>query len=224
MMASLGVVELWAYVIGTVLIVLLPGPNSLFVLSTAVQRGVAAGYRAAAGVFIGDSLLMLFSALGMASLLKTHPMLFDVFKMIGAAYLGYLGLRMLVGAWRTYCSKALNSKPAVAATEPSASHKLSHPLRKALVLSLSNPKAILFFMSFFIQFVDPGYAYPGVSFLVLGIILQVISLLYLTVLIFMGARLAHWFAQRKRIATGAGAAVGTLFVGFGVKLATATLS
>jgi leucine efflux protein len=98
------------------------------------------------------------------------------------------------------------------------------PLRKAFLLSISNPKAILFFVSFFIQFVDPGYAHPGLSFLVLGLILQLISGIYLSVLIFTGARLAHWFRQRQRLANGALTGVGAMFVGFGVKLATATLS
>ena len=219
MLASLGVIDIWAYIVGTVLIVLLPGPNSLFVLTTAVQRGVAAGYRAAGGVFIGDSLLMLLTALGAASLLKAYPLLFEAFKMVGAAYLAYLGVRMLLGAWRSLSTKTLADS-----TADGAPVKVTKPLRKALVLSLSNPKAILFFMSFFIQFVDPGYAYPGLSFLVLGIILQVISFMYLSVLIFMGARLAHWFAQHKGLAASARTGVGALFVGFGVKLATATLS
>lgn len=96
--------------------------------------------------------------------------------------------------------------------------------RKALLLSLSNPKAILFFISFFIQFVDPGYAYPGLSFLVLAVILELVSALYLSFLIFTGVRLAAWFRRRQRLAAGATSGVGALFVGFGVKLATATLS
>ena len=105
-------------------------------------------------------------------------------------------------------------------TEPPA----DQPFRRALVISLLNPKAILFFVSFFIQFVDPAYANPGLSFLVLGVIVQVLSLTYLSVLIFTGARLAQWFRQRQRLAAGASSGIGALFVGFGVKLATATLS
>ena len=100
----------------------------------------------------------------------------------------------------------------------------SRPMRKAFLLSMSNPKAILFFVSFFIQFVDPGYAHPGVSFLVLGLIVQLVSCMYLSLLIFTGARLAQWFRQRQRLASGALSGVGAMFVGFGVKLATATLS
>ncbi|GFJ88859.1 hypothetical protein Prum_025010 [Phytohabitans rumicis] len=90
------------------------------------------------------------------------------------------------------------------------------------MISLLNPKAILFFISFFIQFVDPQYAYPALSFLLLGLIAQVVSVLYLTLLIFMGTYLATQFRRRRRLAAGATSAVGALFVGFGIKLATAT--
>jgi leucine efflux protein len=216
MLASLGIVDLWTYVLGTLLVVLLPGPNSMFVLASAARRGVAAGYSAAAAVFVGDTLLMLAAALGVASLLKAEPMLFTGLKYLGAAYLCYIGIGMLRGAWRQW------RRPADEPVQPE--HNLARPFRRALLLSLSNPKAILFFVSFFIQFVDPAYAHPGLSFLVLGAILQIISLSYLSLLIFTGARLAHWFRRRQRLSASATSGVGALFVGFGVKLATATLT
>ena len=218
MMPTLGITDLWTYVLGTLFIVLLPGPNSLFVLATAAQRGVASGYRAASAVFLGDAILMFLSALGIASVLKAEPMLFLGLKYVGAAYLFYLGIGMLRGGWqklRQHLSEA---------AAPAKEVDVNQPFRKALLLSLSNPKAILFFISFFIQFVDPGYAYPGLSFLVLGTILEIISALYLSFLIFSGVRLAAWFRRRQRLAAGASSGVGALFVGFGVKLASATLS
>ncbi|MDF3935070.1 leucine efflux protein LeuE [Pseudomonas citronellolis] len=216
-MPTLGITDLWTYVLGTLFIVLLPGPNSLFVLATAAQRGVGAGYRAASAVFLGDAVLMLLSALGIASLLKAEPMLFLGLKYVGAAYLFYLGLGMLRGGLQKL-------RRPLTEVAPVKDVDVAQPFRKALLLSLSNPKAILFFVSFFIQFVDPGYAYPGVSFLVLGTILEVISALYLSFLIFSGVRLAAWFRRRQRLAAGASSGVGALFVGFGVKLASATLS
>ncbi|MPN17354.1 Leucine efflux protein [bioreactor metagenome] len=99
----------------------------------------------------------------------------------------------------------------------------ARPFRTALLISLMNPKAILFFVSFFIQFVDPGYAHPGLSFIILGIIVQVCSVLYLSMLIFGGAHLARAFRRRRKLAAGATGSVGGLFIGFGVKLAGATL-
>ena len=218
MMPTLGITDLWTYVLGTLFIVLLPGPNSLFVLATAAQRGVASGYRAASAVFLGDAILMFLSALGIASVLKAEPMLFLGLKYVGAAYLFYLGIGMLRGGWQKL------RHPLEAAATPAKEVDVNQPFRKALLLSLSNPKAILFFISFFIQFVDPGYAYPGLSFLVLGTILEIISALYLSFLIFSGVRLAAWFRRRQRLAAGASSGVGALFVGFGVKLASATLS
>ncbi|MTZ15609.1 leucine efflux protein LeuE [Pseudomonas sp. JL972] len=216
-MPTLGITDFWTYVLGVVFVVLLPGPNSLFVLATSAQRGVATGYRAACGVFLGDALLMLLSALGVASLLKAEPMLFLGLKYLGAAYLCYLGVGMLRGAWQRL-------RHPEAAVEHAERVDVYQPFRKALLLSLSNPKAILFFISFFIQFVDSAYAHPGLSFLVLGAVLELISALYLSFLIFTGVRLAAWFRRRQRLAAGATSGVGALFVGFGVKLATATLS
>ena len=95
-----GVNDLWTYVLGTIAIVLLPGPNSLYVVSTAARFGVRAGYRAAAGVFLGDWVLMAAAALGVASLLRAFPPLFLVIKYAGAAYLAYIGVSMAITALR----------------------------------------------------------------------------------------------------------------------------
>jgi leucine efflux protein len=96
------------------------------------------------------------------------------------------------------------------------------PFRRALVISLFNPKAILFFVAFFVQFVDPGYAYPALSFVVLGVFAQLASFLYLSALIFGGTRLAAAFRRRRRLSAGATSAAGALFLGFAVKLSLAS--
>ena len=212
----LGITDLQQYLLGTIAIVLLPGPNSMFVLSVAARRGVRAGYAGAAGVFAGDALLMLLTALGAASVLKAVPELFLVIKMVGAAYLTWVGLGLIRGAWLRWQDRA----PAAA---PEAAADLSQPFRKALTISLLNPKAILFYVSFFIQFVDPAYDRPGLTFLALGAIAQLCSMVYLTVLILAGSRLAAAFAARRRTASAATTGVGALFLGFGAKLATASL-
>ncbi|MEV4514161.1 leucine efflux protein LeuE [Dactylosporangium sp. NPDC049525] len=211
----LGVTNPWTYVLGTAAIVLLPGPNSLYVLSVAARRGVRDGYRGAAGVWLGDALLMTLSAGGVASLLHTYPWLFVLVKYAGAGYLAYLGVRLVVDTVRRL--RAPDSAPQ---TEAPA----DRPFRRALVISLFNPKAILFFVSFFIQFVDPDYAYPAVSFLLLGIVAEVLSAIYLTVLIFAGRYLAEQFRSRRKLAAGLSTTVGGLFLAFSIKLATASLS
>ncbi|WP_189762816.1 leucine efflux protein LeuE [Streptomyces xanthochromogenes] len=210
----LGVTDLPTYLAGLVLIILLPGPNSLYVLSVAARRGVRTGYAAAAGIFTGDTVLMTLSALGAASLLQTTPLLFAVVKYAGAGYLAWMAfgmLRQAVGMWRSRHEQAQEQ----AATAPAAGER---PYRRALMLSLFNPKAILFMLSFFVQFVQPGYAYPALSFLLLGALLQLGSFLYLSTLIFSGTRLAAAFRRRKRLSAGAASAAGALFLGFAVKL------
>ena len=211
-----GITDLGTFLAAAIFIILLPGPNSLYVLSVAAQRGVRAGYTAACGVFVGDTVLMTAAAAGGASLLMASPQIFFDVKMVGAVYLGWIGLLLLrgaVGNWRGH-AKADEAPSAVDA---------SQPFRKALVISLLNPKAIAFLLSFFIQFVDPAYPHPALTFLILGSIIQILSFIYLSTLIFAGARLAAAFRARRRLSGAANAGVGALFVGFGAKLATATL-
>ncbi|WGY69590.1 leucine efflux protein LeuE [Burkholderia cepacia] len=215
---ALGITDIWTYVFGVIFIILLPGPNSMYVLSLAAQRGVKAGYRAACGVFVGDTVLMVLSAAGVASLLKANPLLFSVVKYGGAAYLLYIGTGMLRSAWQKLRA------PANAPAETAPAVDGERPFRKALIVSLLNPKAILFFISFFIQFVDPAFPHPALSFVVLGAIAQCASFLYLSTLIFAGARLAEHFRRRRKLAAGAASSVGGLFIGFSVKLALATMS
>jgi leucine efflux protein len=211
-----GITDLSTFILGTIFIVLLPGPNSLYVMSVASRWGVAAGYRGACGIFLGDLILMILSATGVASVLQATPMLFMVLKYSGAAYLCWLGVGLLRSAVRDWHARH-EPESQVQPTDD------SRPFRMALLISLMNPKAILFFVSFFIQFVSPDYAHPGLSFLILGLIVQICSALYLSALIFGGTRLAEAFRRRRRLAAGATGAVGGLFIGFGVKLAGASI-
>ncbi|SNX63564.1 RhtB (resistance to homoserine/threonine) family protein [Streptomyces sp. TLI_55] len=212
-----GVTDLPTYLAGLVLIVLLPGPNSLYVLSVAARRGVRAGYTAAAGVWCGDTVLMTLSAAGVASLLQANAVLFGIVKYAGAGYLTWLAVGMLRAAWGMW-----RSRKEATAEDASDGASYERPYRRALVISLFNPKAILFFVAFFVQFVDPGYAYPALSFVVLGAFAQAASFLYLTALIFSGTRLADAFRRRRRLSAGATSAAGALFLGFAVKLSLAS--
>ncbi|MFD3791409.1 leucine efflux protein LeuE [Streptomyces cyaneofuscatus] len=215
----LGVTDLPTYLAGLVLIVLLPGPNSLYVLSVAARRGVRTGYKAAAGVWTGDAVLMTLSALGAASLLQTTPLLFAIVKYAGAGYLTWLAIGMLraaVSLWRERHRRT--AELAEAAEAPAAGAE--HPYRRALVISLINPKAILFLISFFVQFVSESN--PVVGFVTLGVLLQLASGLYLSVLIFGGSRLAAMFRRRKTLSAGATTAAGVLFLGFAAKLSLAS--
>ncbi|MFM2276354.1 MAG: hypothetical protein RL211_2226 [Pseudomonadota bacterium] len=218
-MSFYGVTDLWTYVIGALGIILLPGPNSLFVLSVATARGVKAGYQGACGVFVGDTILLMLTALGAASLLRAYPALFMVVKYAGATYLAWVGMNLLWSAIQKWRSPVV-----VAASAVETPVHLAHPFKRALVISLLNPKAILFLLSFFVQFIDPTYETPAIPFLILSAIVMLFSALYLSALIFAGTRLAQAFSRRQRLSAGLSSGVGGLFMWFGAKLATASLN
>lgn len=218
-MSTYGVTDLSTYVMGAIGIILLPGPNSLYVLSVATGRGVRAGFEGAAGVFVGDSLLLLMVALGAAGLLHTQPALFAVVKYAGAAYLVWVGVGLLMAAWRCF-RDGPGSTDTAAPVSPS---NLQQPFRRALIISLLNPKAIVFLLSFFVQFIDPAYPNPAVPFLILAVLLMAFSGIYLSVLIVAGAQMASGFRRRQRLSAALSGAVGALFIWFGAKLATASL-
>jgi leucine efflux protein len=233
----LGITDIWTYVIGAFLITLLPGPNSLYVVSTAARRGVRGGSRAAVGVLAGDTVLITLTVVG-APVLESASVLFDVLKFVGAGYLACIGLGMFRDAWAAWRTPA---RPARAsAVRPSSAVRSEtvsgvrtavriagvtaafsgDPLLRALAVSLLNPKMIMFYVSFFVQFVDPSRGAPALSFLVLGLIIQAMSTIYLSVLIVAGGFLAARFGGRRRLVVGLTSGVGAVFLGFGLKLLT----
>jgi len=213
-----GITDLTTFIIGTILIVLLPGPNSIYVMTVASRHGIKAGYKGALGVYTGDLILIILTALGAASLLHAFPWIFILLKIVGAVYLSYLGIKLLKAAYTTW-----QTTTAPQALQHQADLSQFKPFQTALTISILNPKAILFYLSFFVQFVDPAYPYPAITFSMLAIVLQIISMSYLTVLIFSGAKLAGYFTERKKLTASCVASVGILFCGFGLKLATSTL-
>ena len=219
-MSFYGVTDIWTYALGALGIILLPGPNSLFVLSVATARGVKAGWQGAFGVFVGDTVLLTLTALGASGLLRSNPALFMVVKYAGAAYLVWVGVNLVWSAIQKWRDRS-QAQQVVAAEIPA---HLAHPFKRAMVISLLNPKAILFLLSFFVQFIDPTYDTPAVPFLILSAIVMAFSALYLSALIFAGARLAQAFSRRKRLSASLSSSVGGLFMWFGAKLATASLN
>ena len=210
MLESLGIVNIGMFTAGVVTVILLPGPNSLYVLSTALRRGVADGYKAAGAIFIGDSVIMLCAVLGVGSLLQVYPVAFVSLQYAGAAYLAWVGLNVLLGALKS--NESNNEK---------GFHADCHenPFRRSLALSLSNPKAILFFVSFFVQFVDPSKGHAGLAFCLLACIVQAVSMTYLSVLIFGGATFAPALRGNLLAKRLGNSFAGILFLGFGVWLA-----
>jgi leucine efflux protein len=212
--SSVGIVDFPTYLAGVIFTILFPGPNSLFVLTIASLKGWRAGAWASLGIFIGDAILMIGVALGAATVLNSSPSAFNFMRMLGAAYLAWMGygfvrdgIRRLRGAQNM-------------ATEGGGANYLKtlHPLIASLALSLTNPKAIFFFVSFFAQFIQPGYAHPVHAFLYLALVLQLVSMAYLAGLIFAGQFFLSFFKNHSRSAAALWLIVGALLIGFSVKL------
>lgn len=220
-MEDFGIINYLTYLFGTIMIILLPGPNSLYVLSLSAQQGMKNGWAAAAGIFVGDALLIIATVLGAASLLKTYPLLFWAIKFAGAFYLSYIGIKLIIHAYKTWKNRNFQSVIENAPVLKKISGRKA--FNKALMVSLLNPKAILFFLSFFVQFVDPGYPNPFLPFTILALTLQICSFIYLSTLIYAGSRLASAFAKRKKMSAVSNGAVGMGFIGFAIKLAIASV-
>ena len=111
MFAEYGVLNYWTYLVGAIFIVLVPGPNTLFVLKNSVSSGMKGGYLAACGVFIGDAVLMFLAWAGVATLIKTTPILFNIVRYLGAFYLLYLGSKILYATLKGKNSEAKSDEP-----------------------------------------------------------------------------------------------------------------
>lgn len=209
-----GITDISGFLIATIMIIILPGPNSLYCLSVSASQGKRAGFLAATGIVIGDSILIIATILGAGTLLRLYPAVFDTIKLVGGLYLAYLGIRLLMGAYQTFVNRHILANSPVALAKPTHQNYLM----RALSLSLTNPKAILFFLSFFVQFVDPAYPRPYISFLILALILQVVSISYLSLLIIAGKGLAYRFASRPWLGISGMSLIGVLFLGFAVNL------
>ena len=200
MFAEYGVLNYWTYLVGAIFIVLVPGPNTLFVLKNSVSSGMKGGYLAACGVFIGDAVLMFLAWAGVATLIKTTPILFNIVRYLGAFYLLYL---------KGKNSEAKSDEPQYGAI-----------FKRVLILSLTNPKAILFYVSFFVQFIDVNAPHTGISFFILAATLELVSFCYLSFLIISGAFVTQYIRTKKKLAKVGNSLIGLMFVGFAARLAT----
>jgi len=207
--AEYGVISFWSYFIGAIFIILVPGPNTFFVLKNSIAGGLKRGYVAAAGVFLGDAILMFLAYAGVATLIKTTPVLFNIVRYLGAIYLLWLGLKML---YSTLFRRA--------SANPEHEVQKGDIFKRSLILSLTNPKAILFYVSFFVQFIDIHYSSPGMSFFILGVTLEMISVCYFSFLIISGSYVTQLVKTKKRLAKLGNSLIGLLFVGFAARLAT----
>ncbi len=206
-----GIHDIWAYTLTALVLILLPGPNSMFCLSIASTLGAKQARFAMMGTFLGNGTLIVASALGAGTLLQLYPALFGVLKLIGAMYLAYLGINLLYHAMQQKTAQT-------ARTEPTNSTQI---FKKALLIALLNPKGLLFFPSMMVQFVAIDYAYPLLSFAILGAIFQMISLIFLTMVAQFAQLILRYAHQFSWLAKLGKTTVGSLFIYFAFRLVLA---
>jgi threonine/homoserine/homoserine lactone efflux protein len=214
--------QLWMFIAAGVLLNLTPGPDVLFIVSQSLRGGVRAGVVAAWGITAGCFVHVAVAAFGVGALLATSANAFNAVKWLGAAYLMWIGVRML---WSTTQSGgwAWDMGPDMlahaASDRPPNFSRLRWVFLKAFATNVLNPKVALFFLAFVPQFIPPQTADPAWTFVVLGGLFNFNGLL-----ICMGwALAASCLSQRsRRLQRGLqhlDRLAGCLFVGFGLKLA-----
>ena len=213
MLAELGIEHLGLFVLSGWLLNLTPGPDVLYIVSSALRSGARAGIVAALGITAGCFVHIVAAGLGVSALMATSAMAFSVLKWVGAAYLLYVGVRLLL-------SKAPDAiKIEAGSADSVTAGGLKSLFFRGFWTNALNPKVALFFLAFVPQFIAPGAAHPTVAFLVLGVLFNLnaipINIGY--------AVLAAWAAQRtaaiQRGMHWLDRLAGALFVGFGIKLA-----
>ena len=211
----LDIINVGVFITSVVLLSITPGPDMAYVIGQSVANGRRAGILSATGVAIGSCTHAVASAVGLTALITASPLMFSVIKYVGAGYLMYLGGRMI---WDTFQDKnaGCEVKPAVKTT--------SAPLNllfKGFITTITNPKVLLFFISFFPQFVSPDGAHHTASFLLLGLIYALIAFATDLSCALLAGSTAGAVSQNKTLQKTLDRIVGGTFIALGVRLALA---
>jgi leucine efflux protein len=200
----LGVADYPAFVIAVFVFLAIPGPGNLALITSTSKGGRRGGLAATLGVIAGDQVLMWLAVAGVDAALKAAPAVFSAVQWLGAGYLAWMGLRMLV------------AKPGDA---PIIEIQPRHYFRQAMAITLLNPKAIVFYLAFFPLFVDPARHRGLLTFAFMAATIAMLTFLYGTAVVLLTQRLAHRLRANPRIATALNRVAGSLLVGFGIRLA-----
>jgi len=194
-----------SFILAVLVFQLIPGAGTIAILNATARNGAAAGMAAVAGTLAGDFVFMAAAAAGLAAVMRANPLLFEALQWLGAAYLCWLGVQLL----------RRHVDPATSAPEPRRS--AASYFRQAFAVSLTNPKVILFFVSFFPLFLRPTA--PTATLAVMMLHVTLLSLAYQALLVLAGNAVARRLASLPAARTVATRLAGVALLGFGIKLA-----
>ena len=205
----LGTHDLALFVISGLLLNFTPGADTLYIVGRSTLQGTRAGAVAALGIGAGCCVHMFAAALGLSALLAASATAFTVVKLIGAAYLVYLG----VSLWRSG-----RATPA-AAKVPARRAPMRIVFAQGVLTNVLNPKVALFFLAFLPQFVDADTPHKLMAFLFLGLVFNFNGTLWNLFVAWSAARIGRRVTGRGRASVWLARAAGTAFVALGIKLA-----
>lgn len=201
----LGITDYGAFCATILLFLALPGPGTFTLLTSTAKGGFRAGAAATAGLIAGDQLLLWLAVAGVAALLAAHPNWFKAVQYAGAAYLAWVGLRLLLRIEGAAMPIRIESH---------------HYARQAFFITLLNPKAIVFYMAFFPLFIDPAHHQGVVTFASMALTIAVITAVYCLSLCALARAVIAKVSAHKRVARLLERLAGIFLIGFGIKLGT----
>ncbi len=200
----MGVADYPAFCAAIVIFLALPGPGTFALLTSTGKGGFRAGAAATLGVIVGDQVLLWLAVAGVAALLATHPTVFGAVRWAGAAYLAWIGLKLL------FSKPGSDSSPV--RIEP------HHYARQALLITVLNPKAIVFYMAFFPLFISPADHRGMATFAVMAVTIAVITAVYCLSLCALAQRVAGQVRAHPRLAKALERFAGLCLVMFSWRL------
>jgi len=219
-LAALGIVHFGLFCLAVLLLNVTPGPDTAFIVGQSVARGRRTGIMAALGISLGCMVHTAALALGLSALLAASSSAFLAIKIAGAIYLTFLGVRMIVGASRR--SAVADERVAVAeAGSRAATTSSLRAFAQGLVTNVSNPKVVLFFLSFLPQFVDATRSSQAWAFLVLGLVIVVMTSIYNVGVAWLAGSLTRRMRSLPRVRQWLERSIGLAFVALGARIAFA---
>ena len=206
----LGTQHFWLFVVSGLLLNITPGQDTLYIVTRSVAQGRAAGLWSVLGISSGSVVHTLAAAFGLSAILATSAQAFIIVKLAGAAYLVYLGVKMLL-------ERPVATTPGVEA--PPSREPAWAIYRAALVTNVLNPKVALFFLAFLPQFVAPDASSRVTAFLFLGAVFVFNGTLWCLVLVLAASALSGRLRRNAAGARRLRQATGAVFVGLGARLA-----
>lgn len=204
-----GTTDLALFITAGLLLNIAPGPDTLYILGRATSHGWRGGALAALGIGAGLFVHTLAAVVGLSAVLAASATAFNIFKWVGAAYLVYVGVSLLL------------ARPTIQEPTPTIrTGGLRTVFFQGFLTNVLNPKVALFFLAFLPQFVDPGAPNKAVAFFFLGLVFNLNGTLWNLFVAWSAARLAVRFNGSAHFARWLNRTVGALFVYLGIRLVT----